>query len=373
MPKHLQHFKHYHFALTICALLFAVSCSNPSDQTSSDTPVQVFPQDGDYSGAHILIAYAGAQRAAPTVTRTKEEAETKAIELIGKLKGDPSQFSELAKAESDGPSAERGGSLGAWQKGRMVPEFDTAIEGLEVGAFTQEPVETGFGYHIIVRNSMDIEHFGAYGFFVAHNELPNMPPEVTRGKAAADSLANSLDVNADNFKEMADANNDLGEGEIFLGAIREGDNVPESLIETLRGMEYGEVAGPVEYPFGYAFVRRVELFQRSGSHILVQYKGSMRAAPTVERSKEEAEALANSLIEQFNAGGVEFAALARENSDGPSAPNGGSLGTWFKGQMVPEFDEAIETLGAGEVTAVPVETAFGFHVIQKATEEEGGE
>ena len=60
--------------------------------------------------------------------------------------------------------------------------------------------------------------------------------------------------------------------------------------------------------------------------------------------------------------GADFAELARERSTGPSGPNGGELGWFTAGMMVPTFDQAVFALGVGEVSA-PVETQFGWHVI----------
>jgi peptidyl-prolyl cis-trans isomerase C len=61
-------------------------------------------------------------------------------------------------------------------------------------------------------------------------------------------------------------------------------------------------------------------------------------------------------------GGADFAATAKEKSTGPSGPNGGSLGWFGKGAMVPSFEAAVVGLDVGAVSA-PVETQFGWHVI----------
>ncbi|ATG37368.1 MULTISPECIES: peptidylprolyl isomerase [Phaeobacter] len=61
--------------------------------------------------------------------------------------------------------------------------------------------------------------------------------------------------------------------------------------------------------------------------------------------------------------GADFATLARERSTGPSGPNGGELGWFGKGRMVPEFEEAVLVMGAGDVSD-PVQTQFGWHVIK---------
>lgn len=62
-------------------------------------------------------------------------------------------------------------------------------------------------------------------------------------------------------------------------------------------------------------------------------------------------------------GGADFAATAQEKSTGPSGPNGGSLGWFGTGAMVPSFEAAVVALDDGEVSD-PVQTQFGWHVIK---------
>jgi parvulin-like peptidyl-prolyl isomerase len=102
--------------------------------------------------------------------------------------------------------------------------------------------------------------------------------------------------------------------------------------------------------------------QVGASHILVSYKGAMRAAPYIQRTKEEALALAQE-IRGKAAAGQDFGALAKEFSDDPgSAANDGSLGVFTRAQMVKEFSEAAFALEIGAISQV-VESPFGFHVI----------
>jgi len=61
--------------------------------------------------------------------------------------------------------------------------------------------------------------------------------------------------------------------------------------------------------------------------------------------------------------GADFATLAKERSTGPSGPEGGSLGFFGRGQMVPEFENAAFGLTTGKFSSEPVQTQFGFHVI----------
>lgn len=71
---------------------------------------------------------------------------------------------------------------------------------------------------------------------------------------------------------------------------------------------------------------------------------------------------AEDLLEQLN-DGADFGDLAREFSTGPSGVNGGDLGWFGRGQMVAEFEEAAFSGDVGEIVG-PVETQFGFHLIQ---------
>ncbi|MFL6244541.1 MAG: peptidylprolyl isomerase [Thermoanaerobaculia bacterium] len=98
---------------------------------------------------HILIAFKGspaAQEGKPELT--EEQAKAKAEELHKKIVAGAS-FDELAKAESDDVgSGARGGDLGAFGRGQMVPEFEKAAFEAKVGEVTPV-VRTQFGYHII--------------------------------------------------------------------------------------------------------------------------------------------------------------------------------------------------------------------------------
>ncbi|MBN2898927.1 MAG: peptidylprolyl isomerase [Clostridia bacterium] len=77
----------------------------------------------------------------------------------------------------------------------------------------------------------------------------------------------------------------------------------------------------------------------------------------------EDEATANDVLEKINAGG-DFAELAAEYSKDPgSAANGGNLGYFPRGVMVPEFEDIAFSLGVGEVSGI-VESQFGYHIIE---------
>jgi peptidyl-prolyl cis-trans isomerase C len=88
----------------------------------------------EYKARHILV---------------DNEAEAK--DIIAKLNKNPTAFAALAKEKSkDGASKGNGGELGWFDPRGMIPEFGAAVAKLAKGKFTQEPVKTQFGYHVIL-------------------------------------------------------------------------------------------------------------------------------------------------------------------------------------------------------------------------------
>jgi peptidyl-prolyl cis-trans isomerase C len=92
---------------------------------------------------HILLA-------APDDPGSRASAREKAMHLIGMLKGEPAHFAELAALHSACPSGKTGGCLGQIGSGQTVPEFEAALGSLPVGAISAAPVETRYGFHIVL-------------------------------------------------------------------------------------------------------------------------------------------------------------------------------------------------------------------------------
>ena len=85
----------------------------------------------------------------------------------------------------------------------------------------------------------------------------------------------------------------------------------------------------------------------------------LRARHILVKTESDAKAIIKELNE-----GADFEATAKNKSTGPSGPNGGDLGFFGKGQMVPEFEKAAFALDEGEITSSPVKTQFGWHIIK---------
>lgn len=142
-----------------------------------------------------------------------------------------------------------------------------------------------------------------------------------------------------------------------------------------------EKAGLAE---GEAFVRRLALLRERALHsayidaeiatavtdeaVRARYDKQVAETPPVNEvrarhiivdTKEEAEAI----IKELAAGG-DFEAIAKEKSKDGAAAQGGDLGYFTQGRMVPEFEQAAFALNVGEYSTEPVQTQFGWHVIK---------
>ncbi len=96
-----------------------------------DKELAATPPQNEIRARHILV-------------KTIEEAQ----DVIKQLDGGAS-FEELAKAKSTDGAAQNGGDLGYFSSGQMVPEFEKAALALDIGAYTKEPVQTQFGFHVV--------------------------------------------------------------------------------------------------------------------------------------------------------------------------------------------------------------------------------
>ncbi len=121
-----------------------------------------------------------------------------------------------------------------------------------------------------------------------------------------------------------------------------------------RSLTAGEaVNGIMEQPLDEAEVLATYEADFGGVEQAPEYNASHILVETEEEAKAIVEDIAN---------GADFAAVAREKSTGPSGPNGGQLGWFGAGAMVPEFEKAVTELETGAVSD-PVKTQFGWHVI----------
>lgn len=117
-------------------VIAAVKVSDEDVKKYYDENLDKFQQGETVNADHILV-----------------ESEEKALEILAKIENGEMIFGDAAREYSTCPSGQRGGNLGDFGRGQMVPEFDKAVFELEEGEITKAPVQTQFGYHLIKLNS----------------------------------------------------------------------------------------------------------------------------------------------------------------------------------------------------------------------------
>lgn len=142
--------------------------------------------------------------------------------------------------------------------------------------------------------------------------------------------------------------------------------LPATIESKLFDAEPGTTMEPFALNNAYYTARLMEATMRpdsmKASHILIAYKGAARAAGDVTRTAEEAKALADSLTQVLMKNSAKFEELAKVYSNGPTGKDGGDLGWFADGAMVPAFNQAVIDSKVKSVTSA--ETPFGFHVIK---------
>ncbi|MFC1722664.1 peptidylprolyl isomerase [Nanoarchaeota archaeon] len=130
-------------------------------------------------------------RAAHVLVETKEEAENVILDLMRTPTDELTEtFFELAEEKSKDPSAATNkGDLGEFNKGMMVPPFEQAVFELEEGEYTKEPVQTQFGYHVIMRlakdKTLEEQHSEIEDFILLQKKSQAVPLYVEQIKAKA--------------------------------------------------------------------------------------------------------------------------------------------------------------------------------------------
>ncbi len=123
-----------------------IDVNDADAQAYYDATPQEFTNEEKVQASHILVKFPKPEAGADP-NLVKVAARAKATKLLGEVK-DGGDFAEIAKANSDCPSSEKGGDLGLFAKAQMVPPFANAAFAMQPGE-TSDIVETRFGYHII--------------------------------------------------------------------------------------------------------------------------------------------------------------------------------------------------------------------------------
>ncbi|MEC7751782.1 MAG: peptidylprolyl isomerase [Myxococcota bacterium] len=141
---------------------------------------------------------------------TKKKAKAKIEAVIGKLK-DGADFVELAKTESEGPSASKGGDLGWFGRGAMVKPFEEAAFGLEPGGLSGV-VESSFGFHVI-----KVEEKKAAG----KTPLEDARSELSKELMIKEKTSGLARIEADRIQKLTASEGFEGLEKSFTGSVTE--------------------------------------------------------------------------------------------------------------------------------------------------------
>lgn len=191
----------------------------------------------------------------------------------------------------------------------------------------------------------------------------------TEARALAEELLHSIESGAREFGEVARDHSDArGSGSRggLIGTFSRQAWPPqhEAIRDRVFALAVGEVSEVLQTPYGWVIARRCPAEYRHTRHILVRFAGARNAGPEIRRSRDEARALAVEIRRRALEPGADFAALARETSEDGSAERGGDMGWLGRGRLTPSYEAAAFALPVGGVSE-PVESPFGFHVIQR--------
>lgn len=211
------------------------------------------------AASHVLIAYAQAMQAAPSVTRTRDEARALAEKVREEAIAPGADFAALAKKQSDDPTGRRGGSLGAFDTGKMVQEFEDAVRAIGAGEITPV-VETPFGFHVIRRDLVLEVHCAQLmvGFATAERPIPG----VTRSKEDARARIEAAQKEIDSGTDWATVVSRYGDGNLThdggdLGWFGRRQLMP-ALDDAAFNLDVGARSDIVESPAGFHLLKRLE-------------------------------------------------------------------------------------------------------------------
>jgi peptidyl-prolyl cis-trans isomerase SurA len=190
------------------------------------------------------------------------------------------------------------------------------------------------------------------------------PEQLIRIRARAEQALDQI-RRGDDFAKVAatfsDASDALSGGAMPFRPL---DRLPNVYATLAQKMQPGDVSDIVRTPAGYHILKMVD--RRGGAAVVQMLKRTharhilIRANELV--SEDEARRKLVGLKERLEHGG-DFAELARLYSNDLSAAKGGDLGWLYQGDTVPDFEKAMDALKINEISD-PVQTPFGFHLIQ---------
>jgi len=195
------------------------------------------------------------------------------------------------------------------------------------------------------------------------------PDQIATGQKKIEGVKELIDKGSMDFQAAAvrysDGQNALEGGDLGWRSL---DEIPTAFATAIRTLQPGQMFGPVRGASGFQLVKLVEMRDASQAtpQMVTQYNARHILIRTGEGGMTDAQAKAKiDTLAARLAGGADFQALARENSqDTNSGPKGGDLGWFTQETYGPEFGTQVAALQDGQVSA-PFKSSAGWHIVQR--------
>jgi peptidyl-prolyl cis-trans isomerase D len=330
-----------------------------------ETQISRFKEEEQACSQHILVKVKGE---AETTGRTDEQGKKAADDILAQLRAGGDFGAIARKSSEDTVSAAKGGDLGCFARGTMVPEFENVAFNLEPGVLS-EPVKTQYGYHIIQLKELRKEHVKPLDEV---KETLKAELVTERAQAQAERVAGDMAqalAGGRKLEEAASANGaqvqksqPVGRGEMSLPFT-------EEVIGRLFELKPGEThTKPLAVDNGFIFVALAET-KESRVPELAEVQERVKADVIAKKAQEQALAKATELRTKAASGGLAKAAsaLGLTRKETPAAVRrGDAIGELPLGAGV---EEAAFTLPAGQVSD-PIRVQNGYAVLRVTEKKE---
>lgn len=198
--------------------------------------------------------------------------------------------------------------------------------------------------------------------------------QIATGQKKIEGIKSLLDRGDMEFSAAAvrysDSPNALEGGDLGWRTL---DQIPTSFASTIRGMQAGQIIGPIRGPSGFQLIKLEEVRNgdAGGTGAITQYHARHILLRTEDGKEDTAAKAKLDTLRARVAGGADFAQLASENSeDNASKAKGGDLGWFGQDDYGPDFGAQVAALADGQVSA-PFKTQAGWHIVQRIETRQG--
>ena len=187
--------------------------------------------------------------------------------------------------------------------------------------------------------------------------------DVTNLQQRAQSLAQRARAGED-FAKLVQENSDADRNAGGAMGMRSAERYPPLFVEALQSTPVNGIVGPIRSPAGFHVLKLLAKSQPGATDALVTQTHVRHILLRNDPKRTTAQSVAQlaEFKNRVQKGSADFASLARDNSEDGSAKDGGDLGWARPGQFVPEFEDAMNGLAAGQISD-PVVSRFGVHLI----------